>query len=375
MSEVLEVQTEEVSLDLRVSNAFNVELSKLRISEDELRTDAEKAMTITIDGIADKEGWKQADEARKNLKVKRVTITKVAKFLREESTRYSKKVISREEELIGLIDEAENHLEKQQKDIQAKKDAIKKAEEERIAAAYALRIAELTKLGVTFNGISFTIGEVTFDANDIKKASEELYQQAILTPCKEAYEKVEAERIAENARLEQERQALEAAKAESDRVRMEAEAQLAEQRAEMERQQAEFRIQQEEFEAKRREAEKVEEEKRNQERLAAQAEAEKVRQAEWEKQKAIEIEEQSRIAAEKAATQERERIEAEQRAAELKKQQEEARKAEELAMASDKTKWESFISAISAVKVPEMRSGQYRKRAMIAKEKLEEIIG
>lgn len=62
---------------------------------------------------------------------------------------------------------------------------------------------------------------------------------------------------------------------------------------------------------------------------------------------------------------------------EILRKQEEERKAEELAQAGDKEKWNAILSSISSVEATiasfSMRSGQYRKKAAILREKLEEI--
>ncbi len=356
-TEILEPAVEVVeplSIELRVNREFNTELSKLGITEDELRDDAAKALTITISGIDDKEGYKKADEARKNLKVKRVNIQKTGKFMRDEATKFSKKVIERENELVGLIDEAESYLDKRQREIKDEKDRIEKEKEDRIAAVFATRIAQLSGIGVIFNGANFQLGEVVLQMADVRNCGDELYEKAILEPFIEEYRKVEAVRIEQERLRAEELQRIEDARIEAERLRMEAEAELDRQREQMRKEQEELRKQREEFEAKRREAERIEEEKRQQERLSQQAKEEEARKAEWEKQKAIEIEEQSKIAAEKAATQERERIEAHQKFIEQQKQAEEARKAEELLTASDKEKWQFFLTALSAVKLPEM---------------------
>lgn len=55
------------------------------------------------------------------------------------------------------------------------------------------------------------------------------------------------------------------------------------------------------------------------------------------------------------------------------RKQEEERKAEELAQASDKVKWVDILNALNEIHIHEMRSGQYRKKAAILREKLEEI--
>jgi hypothetical protein len=56
----------------------------------------------------------------------------------------------------------------------------------------------------------------------------------------------------------------------------------------------------------------------------------------------------------------------------VKKEQEE-KKAEELAQASDKVKWAAILAKIGVLEIHDFRSGPYRKRAAILREKLEEI--
>lgn len=58
---------------------------------------------------------------------------------------------------------------------------------------------------------------------------------------------------------------------------------------------------------------------------------------------------------------------------ELLRKQEEERKAEELAQASDKAKWADILVGLNDVHIHDFRSGQYRKKAAILREKLEEI--
>lgn len=58
---------------------------------------------------------------------------------------------------------------------------------------------------------------------------------------------------------------------------------------------------------------------------------------------------------------------------EVIRKQEEERKAEELAQASDKEKWASILKNLQEIEIYGFRSGQYRKKAAILREKLEEI--
>jgi hypothetical protein len=63
----------------------------------------------------------------------------------------------------------------------------------------------------------------------------------------------------------------------------------------------------------------------------------------------------------------------EERLAEIDRKNKEAAKAEELAKASDKVKYADLIAKIEAIEFPEMRSGQYRKKVAVIREKIEEI--
>jgi hypothetical protein len=56
-----------------------------------------------------------------------------------------------------------------------------------------------------------------------------------------------------------------------------------------------------------------------------------------------------------------------------KKKQEDAKKAEELAQAGDKEKWNAIVAYMNAAPWHDMKSGPYRKKVAIAKEKIEEI--
>ena len=58
---------------------------------------------------------------------------------------------------------------------------------------------------------------------------------------------------------------------------------------------------------------------------------------------------------------------------EIIRKQEEERKAEELAQATEKVKWASLITQLEYLQIPDFKSGQYRKKAAILREKLEEI--
>jgi hypothetical protein len=58
---------------------------------------------------------------------------------------------------------------------------------------------------------------------------------------------------------------------------------------------------------------------------------------------------------------------------EEKRKQEEIKKQQEMDQAKDKDKWEEIMRKVNEIEVYDMRSSQYRKKAMILREKLQEI--
>jgi len=79
----------------------------------ELHDMATKYRGIVIKGIDDKEGYQNANEARKELKKTRVAITKQGKELRDEANQFAKMVIAKEKELVSIIEPIEENLEQQ----------------------------------------------------------------------------------------------------------------------------------------------------------------------------------------------------------------------------------------------------------------------
>jgi hypothetical protein len=93
------------------------------------------------------------------------------------------------------------------------------------------------------------------------------------------------------------------------------------------------------------------------------------------KKQAAEAAEAKRLAdIELAVQKEKERQEFAALQAEQNRKLEEARKVEELAQSSDKVKYADLVAKFEAIELPEMRSGQYRKKVQIIREKLEEIL-
>jgi len=311
-TEVLELP---VDSSLATINKFEAEIVRLETNYSGLN----------IKDVNDKLGYKKVVEARKDAKSVRVSIDKKRKELVEDALTYQRKVNGEAKELTERVSVIEDALEAMEKDHEAKLAEIK-AEAERVRKEKIQKRAQVITSfpGVTFNGISYTLGSFAIEQSEIESLSDADFQTNV------EFLESEYKEILE-ARLESER----IAKEEADRLEA--------QRKEQEFQAAELKRQQEELaaetkriaaEQKAREDAILAEEKRiADEKFAHEAkiEAEK---------KAVEDAENARIAAEKRQSElEAARIEGEKKAkeeAELKAKQEAVDKAKAEKLAKDK---------------------------------------
>lgn len=311
---------------------------------------------MKLKALDDKESYLEIKVAARECGKVRTLAVKICKEGREDAIKTQKLWVAKEKEVVGKIAEVEDELDaeiaKYDAEVERKANEEKKRQEE----AYINRQATLTRMGATYVNGSFVLGEASFESELVKGMDEAIWTENVVPKFQAEYEKIEAVRVAQ----EKERAEREAAfKAEQEKMRQEQEA---------------FRLQQEEFKRQQEEAGRIEREK-----LAAeQREKERLeREAEFERMKirAAEEAEAKRLAdIEEAIKKEQQRKEEEIRQAEAKRIQEEERKKAELEAAGDKVKWETFIGKVKELGVFEMRSGQYRKKMQIAKEKIDEIL-
>lgn len=380
-------QTTEVQ-ELSLERVIEIKLVQNNVTEQILVALKEKYGNLRLKGVEDKESYLELKTAAKDCAKVRTLTTKLCKEGRERAVREQKLWIAKEKEIIGRVAEVEDVLDAEIKkfddEVQRKANEEKKRQED----AYINRQATLTKMGARYENGNFVLGETSFEAELVKGASEDIWQDAIVPKFNAEYQVIEAARI------------------EEERKKEEAAAELRRQQEELQRQQEELRKQQEEMNRQRMEAERIQREK-------DEAEAAEKRRIQSELQAKrlnlmlpysqygesvnmatlwalAESDFDEKLASKKSAfekyTQEKaevDRIRQEQeieaakaealRLAEEKRKQEEAKRAEELAQASDKEKYQDLIHKIQAIVLPEMRSGQYRKKVAIIRDKILEI--
>jgi hypothetical protein len=346
-------------------------LAKVNVTNLVIDTLKAKYSDLKLRHLEDKEMYIEIKQAVKDCAKVRNAATKACKEGREEAVRVQKQWIAKEKEVLGKIAEVESPLDAEIDRFDNHMKEVELAEQRRQEQQYMERTQALTKIGALYHDASFTLGSFTLDASLVKESSPNVWQDEILPKFIEEHLIIEGERV--------------------EKEKREAEARL-----KFEQEQAEFKRQQEEFEAKKREAERKVQIERSRlqnerfgrlimynpygadvdmatlwalgddqfEEILASKRAEYDR-SQAERQKAIE---------QAAIKRERERIEEEERQAAIRKQQEEARKAEELAKSGDKAIWNHFIEQIAAIEMPVVKSGQYRKAANIAKDRIVDIL-
>lgn len=109
----------------------------------ELQAISESAKSVVVTDFADKSQLSKVEETRKLLKQARVKITNQGKEMREQAVAFSKMVISKEKELIAIIEPEELRLK------ELEDEAERHAEARRNALALPLRRERLSKINDT----------------------------------------------------------------------------------------------------------------------------------------------------------------------------------------------------------------------------------
>lgn len=409
--------TQEV-MELSLEKVIESKLVQNNVTQQVLTALKDKYGGLKLKALDDKESYLEIKAAARECAKVRTLTVKICKEGREEAVKTQKLWIAKEKEIVAEVDTVESALDAE---TALYDNEVKRKEQEEIKRkeeAYINRQAVLNKMGARYEVGSFVLGEASFEADLVKGMDEEIWNNDVVPKFQAEYEKIEAIRItAEKEKAERE----EAFRQEQEKMRKEQE--------EMTKQREEIRVQQEQLQKQQAEQEKAKREAEHQEELRKRETEEKLwrgrlselneiiwngqeavdkfydtkvvvtyeqliqlsdkdwfkirdehnafskeRLAMQEEEKRKEQEDKLRIATEQAASKERERIAEEQRQTEIKKKQDEERKQAELEAAGDKTKWEEFIREVKELPTFDMRSGQYRKKMQIAKEKLEEIL-
>lgn len=342
--------------ELSLEKVIDSKLVQNNVTQAVLAALKEKYGGMKLKSLDDKEGYIEIKSAAKDCAKVRTLTTKLCTEGRARAVKEQKLWISKEKEIIAEVAIVEDVLDAEIKKFDDEVDRKIAEEKNRKEDAYINRQATLAKMGATYQNGSFVLGEASFESELIKGSSDDVWEEAIVPKFQLEFEKIESERIAEETKKKEHEAAI---KAEQEKLCKE---------------QEDFRLKQEQFKKEQDEAAKIEREKMQAELVEKQRID---REAEFEKMKiqAEQAAETKRIADIEAAIKKEQERQAEQaRQAEIKRQQEELKKAEELAQSSDKVKYSDLIQKLKGIDIPEMRSGQYRRKVSIIREKIEEIL-
>lgn len=404
MSKEVAVQEPEQSEITLAARRINEGLIAFETRKAELTELKENAEELKIESLEDKESITKVSTWRKKLKSARVDIQKEGKDMRDPLTKITKGISEKENELIAIIEPTEKALIDQEAWVKAEQDKIdqevERKEQERIQA----RIDRLAKYGYAID-ITFLRG---IDDDQFEK---------VCDSARIEFEKDQSAK-AEQARMEQEQRD----QAEKDRLELKrlrekqesADRILKERQDELDRQAKALKDQQDEAEEKERKRVKAEADAEINRRIGSvtawgltfdltdrhykgfgvfipivdiqthdkekwdelvekcapvidRAKSDQASAAQKQRLQDIEDARQKAIADEQERQRKaKEKSDEDSRLAEIARQ-------EQLAKDGDKAIWADFIDRLSQVSVPTFRSGQYRKIAGAAREKIEEI--
>lgn len=410
-----------------VEEQITVELVKANVTETIINSLKERYLPLKIDGIDDKETYLQVKEARKECKSLRVLAEKICKKGREEAVAIQKAWVSKEKEVTGQISKVEDYLEKQEKDYETAVEAEKQRRKREQEEQFILRQQSLSSMGVLYDNGNFTIGEVSFEMSIIKECDPEIWENDIKPKYEEEFKKVEAVRL-EQERVKQEKEA-ELKKQQEEMERRERE--LAEKEAALKAAQEEQEKKKQEEEERKSNEEKQKRQELQSKRLnellpynkygsevdmtilwdlsedkyqdilskkKREHEIEIDKQKEHERIKVLGKSRMEILKQYNAGTDanidavgkwdeieweiirsgwqdayEKEQHQKWEKEQEERKKEEELKRQQQIEQSKDKEKWEAIMEKVNAIEVYDMRSSQYRKKAMILREKLEEI--
>ena len=425
-TDVIELEViEDVPLDVQIDNT----LQKHNVTAAVIAGLKEKYGGMKLAALDDKESFLEIKQARKEVRQWGILCERITKKGREDAVAIQRKWLEKEKSVLAQIAEVQDPLDAEIKKYEDEQERIANEAAQKREEAYIKRQSQLLKMGASYDNGSFVLNHISYEISSIKDSDDEIWAETILPKYQREYEKNEAVRVAEEKKREEAAEALRKQQEEMDRQRQDFEAKQAEfkkqqdEAAQKERDRLE-QIRKEEAEKERMQRmqqQKEEDERREKNRQRLEARANQLRalgmsfnfqydcyafedvnidnktelclwtdeeweakikeiapvieerKAEAERKRLAKIESDKQEAIAAAALAERQKIEREQREAQEKAHREAALKAEEALKAKDSEKWQAFVSAVTGVAIPEMKSPSYKSRVVDAQKLLQKI--
>ncbi len=190
---------EVVPLEKKIESGIAVFNSK----KDELTALAEGYKGLKVTDLNDTKQLKSVYDARQVVKKARIEIEKGGKSLRDNLTVISKTIYAKERELTGIIAPVEDALQAEEDRVSKEKENIRLEAERKEAERIHARVKSLIDNGCTYDGLNYTIGEISVNDTMLKVMDDDVFTPFIekVTTANAAIvaEKAEAERLEKEA--------------------------------------------------------------------------------------------------------------------------------------------------------------------------------
>jgi len=181
--------------ELNAENFTALQLSKFPYRVEDLQKKADEYSKLEVKDVNDKEGLKILTRARIELKGDVAGIRKAGKQLREFTTQFNRDVISREDELAGILEPVRDALQKRENEIEEQKEAIRIAKEKEEDDRINGMISKLAAVGHAV------------DYSEIKGYTDEKFEEVLTEAINIHNEKVKRDQEeADNLRLQKEKE-------------------------------------------------------------------------------------------------------------------------------------------------------------------------
>lgn len=384
------METQSVQLiELSLDQAIETKLVQGNVTQQIIAELNEKYGGLKLKALDDKEGYLEIKAAAKDCAKIRTLAVKLCKEGRDEALKTQKAWVAKEKEVVGQVALVEDALDAEVSKFDAEVLRIQTEEKERKEEAYINRQAELNKMGATYLGGCFVLGEVSFEANLIKDSSDLIWTSSVLPAFEEEYwsrerVRIEQEKEKELATAELKRQQQELAdqqdqfkqqqaQAKADQDQRDAEAKKIIDDAVKRKQAAMFILQKERFEMVFPVAKYGEELDTSALFSYTQDDFDRILKSKTEiavieMDKISKATEQKRLDDIESATQVAVRLEQSRVEAAIFQKQ------TDLDAASDKVKWNHFLKQVGNIQPIELSSRHYRTKMLQAMSLIKEII-
>src|SRR5215469_10329404 len=183
--------------EVNIYSEINAALEKENVTDKVISQLKEEYGGMKLRSIEDKEGYIDIKNARRNVRSIGILAEKACRKGREEAVRTQKLWIEKEKEVLKRIAEVQDPLDaeidKYEKEVARKEEA----ERQRIAEQTILRHGILMRLGANYIGGSFVLNHISYESTLVKEVDEDIWQNTILPKYKAEFERVEADRVAD----------------------------------------------------------------------------------------------------------------------------------------------------------------------------------